>query len=103
MENSLAACSDPTIIDIACHNTMHNGAPAVCVSYRDNGPGLTDEQVQKIFEAFYTTKSKGTGLGMAIAERILEAHQGAIAVGSREQGGAEFLITFPRKEPQATR
>jgi PAS domain S-box-containing protein len=103
MENSLAACSDPTTIDIACHDALHNGAPAVCVSYRDNGPGLTDEQVKRIFEAFFTTKPKGTGLGMAIAERILEAHEGAIAVGSRDHGGAEFLITFPRKESQATR
>ncbi len=103
MENSLAACSDPTTIDLACHEALHNGAPAVCVSYRDNGPGLTDEQVKRLFEAFYTTKSRGTGLGMAIAQRILEAHEGAISVGGRDHGGAEFLITFPRKEPPANR
>jgi signal transduction histidine kinase len=99
MENSLGACSDPTTIEISCHELRHNGAPAVCVSYRDNGPGLTNEQVKRVFEAFYTTKSRGTGLGMAIAHRILQAHQGTIAVGSHNHGGAEFVITVPCKDP----
>jgi signal transduction histidine kinase len=99
MENSLGACSDPTTIEISCHESRHNGAPAVCVSYRDNGPGLTNEQVKRVFEAFYTTKSRGTGLGMAIAHRILQAHQGTIAVGSHNHGGAEFVITVPCKDP----
>ncbi len=103
MENTLDACSDPTTIELTCHDALHNGAPAVCVSYRDNGPGLTDVQVERMFEAFFTTKSKGTGLGMAIAQRIIEAHEGAIVVGSRDNGGAEFLITFPLNESQANR
>ncbi len=48
MESSLADCSDPVKIGIACHDALHNGAPAVCVSYHDNGPGLTDEQITRI-------------------------------------------------------
>jgi PAS domain S-box-containing protein len=103
MENSLGACSDATTIELRCYESMHNGAPAVCVSFRDNGPGLTDDQVKRVFEAFYTTKSKGTGLGMAIAHRILRAHQGTIAVGSHDHRGAEFIITIPRQDPQANR
>ncbi|TWU44413.1 Sporulation kinase E [Novipirellula aureliae] len=95
-ENSLAACNDPVRIGISCTAAELNGTPAVCVSVRDNGPGLTEEQRARIFEAFFTTKSKGTGLGMAIANRIVEAHQGTIAVGDAKDGGAEFLITLPR-------
>jgi PAS domain S-box-containing protein len=96
MENSLAACNDPVQLHISCQESNLDGASAVCVSWRDNGPGLTDEQNERIFEAFFTTKSKGTGLGMAIAQRIIEAHQGTIRVGDCHHGGAEFLITLPR-------
>jgi signal transduction histidine kinase len=96
MENSLAACGDPVRIEINCDECDIGGRPAVRVSMRDNGPGLTDEQKARIFESFFTTKPKGTGLGMAIAQRIIEAHHGTIAVGDSTHGGAEFVITLPR-------
>lgn len=95
MENSLAACQDPVEISIQCHDTQLDGAPEVCVRVRDNGPGLSDEQKKRVFEAFFTTKTKGTGLGMAIAHRIVSAHHGQLALGDRDDG-AEFVITFPR-------
>jgi PAS domain S-box-containing protein len=75
------------------------GAPALRVAVRDNGPGLGPEQRQNLFEAFYTTKTNGTGLGMAIAKRIVDAHGGAIGVGERTRPGAEIVITLPRSSP----
>jgi PAS domain S-box-containing protein len=95
-ENSLAACRDPVEIDIRCAEVDLQGQPAVQISARDNGPGLTAEQKQRIFDPFYTTKSQGTGLGMAIAKRIVEAHGGRIAVGNGTEPGAEIVITLPR-------
>jgi signal transduction histidine kinase len=95
-ENSLAACADPVQIDIDCTATPLDGQPALQIAVRDNGPGLSVEQRQKIFQPFYTTKRQGTGLGMAIAKRIVEAHGGMIAVGDGSHPGAELLITLPR-------
>ena len=94
-ENALAACSDPVRIEITCSPTVLSGGMAIRVAVRDNGPGLNQEQRERIFEPFYTTKTKGTGLGMAIARRIVEAHEGQIQVGSCAGRGAEILVTLP--------
>jgi len=95
-ENSLAAGSDPVRITLTCQNTDIDGAQVVSVSVRDNGPGVADEMRSRVFEPFHTTKAKGTGLGMAIAKRFVEAHQGTIELGNDHDGGAEFVVTLPR-------
>ena len=61
---------------------------------RDTGPGLSLEVREQIFEPFYTTRTRGTGLGMAIAQRIVEGHHGSIQTTSHSPG-AEILITLP--------
>jgi signal transduction histidine kinase len=97
LENALAACKDPVQITITgAEKTSLAGKAALRLCVRDNGPGLTPEQRQRIFEPFYTTKTKGTGLGMAIAKRIIEAHGGQIAVGPGSGRGAEIVLTLPR-------
>jgi PAS domain S-box-containing protein len=95
LENSLAAGCDPVVIRIGCRDRHLNGKPAVEISVRDNGPGLTPEARQNVFEPFFTTKTKGTGLGMAIARRVIDAHGGRIAVGDSAEG-AEFVISLPK-------
>ena len=97
IENSLSACTDPVSISIKCSAVEEGSVPAICVTYQDNGPGLTAEQHLRIFDAFYTTKTKGTGLGMAIARRIVEAHGGTIR-SIQGQSGASFEITIPRSK-----
>lgn len=96
-ENALAACADPVRIEVRCAPADIRGRPAVGMAVRDNGPGLNAEQQQRIFDPFYTTKTKGTGLGMAIAKRIVEAHGGTISVGAHEGAGAEIRIVLPRE------
>jgi two-component system, LuxR family, sensor kinase FixL len=96
-ENALAACRDPAEITVTSSGAALEGLPAVCVSVTDNGPGMSAEQRQRIFEPFYTTKTKGTGLGMAIAHRIIEAHGGRISAGAAPQQGAEIVILLPRE------
>ncbi len=98
LENSLAACADPVEIEIAACPTSLAGKRAIRVAVRDNGPGLNQEQRERIFEPFYTTKTKGTGLGMAIAQRIVEAHDGRIAVGADRGRGTEIVVTLTHAE-----
>jgi PAS domain S-box-containing protein len=95
--NSLAACSDFVEIVVNRSDGTLHGRPAVEVAVQDNGPGLNSEQRSKIFEPFYTTKTRGTGLGMAISRRIVEAHGGEIRVGRDCARGAEIVITLPKE------
>jgi hypothetical protein len=95
LENSLSACADPAEIVIACAHVSHDQKDYLEVAVRDNGPGLNQEQMARVFEPFYTTKTKGTGLGMPIAQRIVRVHGGEIEVGHPPRG-AEFKIRLPR-------
>ena len=94
-ENSLAACVDPVRIEVTWQPTTFDGRPAWQLAIADNGPGLTPEQRQKIFEPFFTTKPTGTGLGMAISKRIIDEHDGQIAVSESFAQGTEIVITLP--------
>ena len=98
LENALSFCGDPVEIAVAYSEITLNGEPAIQVAIRDNGPGLTGEHASRVFEAFYTTKTNGTGLGMAIARRIVEEHRGRLAVGQGSPG-AELIVTLPRRQP----
>lgn len=66
------------------------------LSVADRGPGVPEDQRGKIFEPFFTTKNTGNGLGLAVAQRIAEAHDGTIAVEDRRDGkGARFVVRLP--------
>jgi two-component sensor histidine kinase len=67
------------------------------VSIRDDGPGIPPDRISRIFEAYYTTKAKGSGMGLAIARHNMELYGGAIHVKSEVGKGAEFILTFPAK------
>lgn len=104
LENSLAACSDPVEIEVSFDDgSMIDGEPALCVRIRDNGPGLNEEQRRRIFDEFYTTKPSGTGLGMAIVRRLVEAHGGRVEVAPQSRAGAEVVVTLPRRASQSPR
>jgi two-component system, NtrC family, sensor histidine kinase PilS len=66
------------------------------VVIRDNGCGIEDKMIKKIFEPFLTTKPKGTGLGLAVVHSILEAHKASIDVKSEKDKGTEFTVIFPK-------
>jgi two-component system sensor kinase FixL len=67
----------------------------ICLSVRDTGPGFPDGMVEQLFEAFFTTKAEGTGMGLAIARSIIEAHGGTLSGENCAKGGALFTICLP--------
>lgn len=64
----------------------------------DDGPGIPEEDLERIFEPFFTRRSGGTGLGLSIAHRAIQAHGGALLASSTEGQGATFVILLPRRD-----
>jgi signal transduction histidine kinase len=62
---------------------------------RDSGPGIDPKQVERIFEAFYTTKSSGVGMGLSICRSIIDAHGGRLCAEANKPKGAVFRFTLP--------
>lgn len=73
--------------------SQSNGSVAVSVS--DTGVGIPQENLEKIFEPYFSTKETGTGLGLAIVKRIVDEHKGTIEVESKENEGTRFTVTLP--------
>ncbi len=73
------------------------------IAVSDNGPGIPANVLPKLFRPFFTTKAKGTGLGLAVVQKIVVQHGGHVEVRNRPEGGAEFIVTLPvpRVVPEA--
>jgi signal transduction histidine kinase len=65
------------------------------LSVSDRGPGIPEDKLKEVFEAFFTSKPEGMGMGLSIARTIIEAHHGLIWVKNRDHGGASFRIKLP--------
>lgn len=95
-ENALAACPSPARIDVSWSVESHVDPRTIHISVRDNGPGFSDEQRERAFEPFYTTKKKGTGLGLPICRRILREHQGWLDIRPTQgELGAWMELVLP--------
>jgi C4-dicarboxylate-specific signal transduction histidine kinase len=73
-----------------------DGNGDILVSVRDTGPGFPGETAEKLFEPFFSTKSDGTGMGLAISRSIIEAHGGALSGENYDGGGACFTVRLPQ-------
>jgi C4-dicarboxylate-specific signal transduction histidine kinase len=79
-------------------STEQTRTKGVLVTVRDSGPGTDPKNLERIFEAFYTTKSNGVGMGLAICRSIIEAHGGRLWAEANELRGAVFRFTLPNAE-----
>ncbi len=92
ISNAAQASMPQSIVDV--HAGCADGG-FVSVRVSDRGTGLAPEVLDRIFDPFFTTKEQGTGLGLTIAHRLIEAHGGTLVARNRAEGGAEFTIEFP--------
>ncbi len=92
---------------ISIHGSIHSDnldivqSDLVKIQIADTGCGMDKEQIKRLFEPFYTTKTEGTGLGLAMVYRIIEAHEGRIDVSSTKNSGTVFTILLPGKEKRS--
>jgi PAS domain S-box-containing protein len=75
--------------------TQSNGDGTVRTSVRDHGTGISEEMRERLFDPFFSTKSEGLGMGLAIVRSIVEAHGGAITAENVDDGGARFEFVLP--------
>ena len=80
---------------ISSEQSRTNG---VLVAVRDSGPGIDPEHIERVFDAFYTTKSSGVGMGLSICRSIIDAHGGRLWADANEPRGAVFQFTLPSPE-----
>jgi signal transduction histidine kinase len=76
-------------------------AGEVRLSVADNGIGIRPDQLQRVFEPFWSTKSNGMGMGLAICQSIIAAHQGRITAMNNAEHGATFIVELPFRETAA--
>ena len=65
------------------------------ITVDDNGPGIPADARERVFQPFFTSKRSGTGLGLALVQKIIVFHNGRIAVGTSPVGGASLQVTLP--------
>lgn len=92
--NSIQAIKDPGEIDIRVDEEK-NG---YLIKIEDTGPGINKEDMKKIFNPFFTTKEKGSGLGLSIVRNIIEGHEGTISIENAEGSGTKVIIYLPKKK-----
>jgi signal transduction histidine kinase len=72
----------------------------VTIHFDDEGRGIDDSVMEKIWDPFFTTKEMGTGLGLGIVKNIIESHGGSIQILNREQVGARVTVELPVERPE---
>lgn len=94
--NALEACAEKGVAPrILLEGSVDTEQRLARLAVSDNGPGVAPALRERIFHPFFTTRANGTGLGLALVQKIVVTHNGRVTVGSSELGGARFLITLP--------
>lgn len=95
--NAIQAIPKKGEIKIKTEKTLLKGKPAIKLIIEDSGIGIPEKDFTQIFDPFFSTKDEGSGLGLSIVYKLVEAHQGEIKVESKEGEGTKFVIFLPQK------
>jgi signal transduction histidine kinase len=90
--DAMASSGGEHRLEVAIHRAR-GGVASVII--RDNGCGIPEDKLGKIFNPFYTSKQNGTGLGLGVARKVIDAHRGTIEVSSQLGVGTEFIVSIP--------
>jgi PAS domain S-box-containing protein len=96
--NAAEACSaapNGGKVIVRSENLQRDGATYQRITVFDNGPGMPRDVLPKLFRPFFTTKPNGTGLGLAVVQKIIVQHGGHVEAHNRPEGGAAFIVTLP--------
>ncbi|MDW5289490.1 sensor histidine kinase [Formosa sp. PL04] len=94
VKNAIQSIPDERVPKIVVHVSLHDGIIKITVS--DNGIGIEDGNETKVFEPKFTTKTSGTGLGLAMVKNIVETYNGNITFMTQLNKGTTFIVTFPK-------
>jgi signal transduction histidine kinase len=96
LRNAVEACQGHGVVpDVRVDGSIDRSQAVARVTVQDNGPGITADAREKLFRPFFTTKKNGTGLGLALVQKIVVTHNGRILVTNSPGGGACFQVTLP--------
>ena len=99
LENAIQHSPDGGTVTVEAREVRRNGRVWLECAVKDAGPGLAAEDLQRMFEPFFTRRRAGTGLGLSIVQRIVEEHGGEVTAGNGPRGGAVLTVTLPYASP----
>jgi PAS domain S-box-containing protein len=93
--NALEACTGASPPRIVLEGALDAQQGVLRITVTDNGPGMDPAVASRIFRPFFTTKPRGTGLGLALVQKIVVTHNGRVTAGNADEGGARIVVTLP--------
>jgi signal transduction histidine kinase len=100
--NALQAMPKGGIARVHAELEERGGVPTVRIDVADHGAGISSSNADRIFQPFFTTKASGTGLGLTVVKRIIDAHHGEVEMRPGEEGGTVFRVRLPVRATVAT-
>jgi len=96
LRNAIEACAAAGLAPaVGILSEVDRSAGVSTLSIFDNGPGFPEKERERVFHPFFTTKPQGTGLGLALVQKIVVTHNGRVSAGNRPEGGGRVKVTLP--------
>jgi signal transduction histidine kinase len=95
LANAIQHAPAGSVVRVGACLDAEAGKPRARCTVEDEGPGVSAEDLDRLFEPFFSRRKGGTGLGLPIVQRVAEAHGGTVCVENRPEGGARFTLVLP--------